>query len=217
MHIRDECQVPDSNVYLELTNHDSVYCLKIIGDSQGLMSTHTTESEEQLAFHGCRHLAGNPEARVLVGGLGMGFTLAAVLQTVDEQATVVVSELVPEVVEWNRGLLAHLAGWPLEDPRVEVHVGSVELLIKNTKYQWDAILLDCDNGPEALVHPNNDWLYSLQGLVAAYNRLSSNGVLALWAAKIYPNFLSQLSFAGFIAEIVELNNSILYIGRKAEC
>jgi len=218
MHIRDECLVPNSNICLELVVTDDEHLIKVEYGA-GLMSSLSTESEKQLAFHGCQHLVGNPSARVLVGGLGMGFTLAAALQTLDEQATVVVAELVPTIVKWNHGPLAHLAGRPLEDPRVELHIGGVELLIKNTKYQWDAILLDCDNGPEALVHPDNNWLYSSSGLTTMYKHLFNHGVLAVWADKALRqgyDFRESLLLAGFIVQIVELKDAILYIGRKAE-
>jgi len=214
----EKCLVPDSDICLELVVTDDEHLIKVEYGA-GLMSSSSTESEKQLGIYGCQHLVGNLSARVLIGGLGMGFTLAAALQTLDEQATVVVAELVPTIVKWNHGPLAHLAGKPLEDPRVIAHVGGVELLIKNTKYQWNAILLDCDNGPEALVHPNNSWLYSSNGLTTMCNQLFNRGVLAVWADKAPRqgyDFRESLLLAGFIVQIVELKDAILYIGRKAE-
>ena len=104
--------------------------------------------------------------RLLIGGLGMGFTLAAALQTVGPDAEVVVAELVPEVVEWNRTLIGAPAGHPLADPRSSVYVGDVADLIRQSAGGFDAILMDVDNGPEALVRRENDWLYSADGLRA---------------------------------------------------
>jgi spermidine synthase len=212
------CSVPNSDEYLELIITEAEYIIKV-GPTAGLMSSLSTESEKQLGIHGCKHLAGNSSARVLVAGLGMGFTLAAALQTLDEQATVVVSELVPEVVEWNRNVLGHLAGHPLADTRVEVKVGNVVSLIRTANLQWNAILLDCDNGPKALVHPSNDWLYSLSGLTIMYKQLFNRGVLAVWAGNtrdLSNDFRELLLLTGFIVQVVKLKDAVLYIGRKAE-
>ena len=207
------CRIPDSNNYLELRQDNSAHYIKVAGIDQNLMSDSNPESERQLALRGCRHLKGNRTARILIGGLGMGFTLAAVLQVVHKQATVVVAELVPGIVEWNRGPLAKLAGCPLEDTRVKVNIGDVKTMI-NSGELWDAIILDCDNGPEAMVHPDNDWLYSMEGLVAAYKRLFTGGVLAIWSNMAYPKFLDQLLSIGFEAEVISLKPEMLYIATK---
>jgi spermidine synthase len=139
--------------------------------------------------------AQNP--RVLIGGLGMGFTLAAALKTVGPAAQVVVAELVPEVVDWNRVLIGAPAGHPLKDPRVSVYIGDVADLIRQPADGFDAVLMDVDNGPEALVRRENDWLYSPPGLQAARAALRPRGVLAVWSATADRAFSTRLRQAGF--------------------
>jgi spermidine synthase len=134
---------------------------------------------------------------VLIGGLGMGFTLAAALETLGSAAEVVVAELVAEVVDWNRALIGAPAGHPLADPRSTVYVGDVADLIRQTAAGFDAILLDVDNGPEALVRKENDWLYSGEGLRAARRALRPGGVLAVWSASPDRGFNKRLQQAGF--------------------
>jgi spermidine synthase len=133
----------------------------------------------------------------LIGGLGMGFTLAAALAMSGPNAEVVVAELVPEVVTWNRTLIGALAGHPLADPRSKIYVGDVGDLIRREAGGFDAILLDVDNGPEALVRPANDWLYSRAGLQAARAALRPGGVLAVWSASPDRIFTKDLKQAGF--------------------
>ena len=153
---------------------------------------------------GCQHLAKHPGARVLIGGLGMGYSLRTALDILGEDAQVVVAELAPAVVEWNRGVLADLAGRPLDDGRAELRVADVIQLIKAAGAEYDAILLDIDNGAEAMVREGNNWLYSLPGLTAAHAALRRGGVLATWSAGPQPAFVKRLRRAGFEVDEVEV-------------
>ncbi|MGB5412471.1 MAG: hypothetical protein WBN09_13135, partial [Woeseiaceae bacterium] len=145
----------------------------------------------------CEKLGNNKNPRLLIGGLGMGFTLAAALKAVGPGAEVVVSELVPEVVEWNRTLIGAPAGNPLSDKRSKVIVGDVADIIRQEPAGFDAILMDVDNGPEGLVRRENDWLYSAAGLRATRAALRSNGVLTVWSSSPDRAFSKRLRQAGF--------------------
>lgn len=165
-----------------------------------LMNSRVHGSEDALAALGCGRLSGRARPRVLIGGLGMGYTLAAALAQLGEAAEVVVAELVPAVVAWNRGPLADLAGRPLDDPRVQVREQDVGLVMRAERAGFDAILLDVDNGPEGLTRQANDWLYGLEGLDAAYAALRPGGVLAVWSAGPEPAFAQRLRKIGFAVE-----------------
>jgi spermidine synthase len=134
----------------------------------------------------------------------MGFTLAAALRHVGDQAQVVVAEIVPAVVTWNRGPLGEPAGHPLQDPRVTVREGDVARILMAGQQAYDAILLDVDNGPEGLTRKENDWLYSMDGLNAAYAALRPQGVLAVWSAGPDQAFLQRLRKVGFEVEEVRV-------------
>lgn len=191
-------RVPGHGGELRCYRHDGAFQLWI--DRTELMSSRVHESEQMLAEVGCAHLAAKKAPRVLVGGLGMGFTLATVLKLAPADAVVVVVELVPEVVQWNRELFGHLAGNPLQDARVQVQVGDVfdtMTAAKAAKEHFDAILLDVDNGPEALVHPRNTRLYASAGLVAARDVLALGGVVAVWSSVEVPSFEGRMRGAGF--------------------
>jgi spermidine synthase len=164
-----------------------------------LMSSRAHGSEERLAEIVCAGL--RPEARVLIGGMGMGFTLKAALARLSKQATVVVAEIVPAVVEWNRGPLGPLAGRPLEDARVAVEVADVLKVMRGTKQRWDAILLDVDNGPEALTRKANHVLYGEQGLKQARSVLRPGGALAVWSSSPNDRFVRRLRKVGFTVEV----------------
>ncbi len=164
-----------------------------------LMSSEAHGSEEALAELACERISDRTSARVLIGGLGMGFTLGVALAHLPATARVVVAELVPAVIEWNRGPLAHLAQRPLEDPRVTVHTGDVAEMIR-TPHPFDAILLDVDNGPNGLTRKSNDGLYSGAGLAAAFCALRRGGVLGVWSVAPDRAFVSRLSVAGFEVE-----------------
>jgi spermidine synthase len=166
-----------------------------------LMSSRAHGSEEELAALACRDLP--PGARVLVGGLGLGYTLRATLDRLPADGRVAVAEIVPAVIEWNRGPLAALAGRPLDDPRVTVEAADVGQLVRRGP-RWDAILLDVDNGPVALTRKGNHGLYSQPGLMAARAALRPRGVLAVWSAAPDRRFVGRLRKAGFSAEAVDV-------------
>jgi len=162
-----------------------------------LMSSEDVDSSRALADLGCAHLDRGGQPRVLVGGLGMGYTLRAALDRTGPRAVVEIAELVPAVVEWNRDLLADLAGRPLEDSRVELHVGDVGELIRAARGRYDAVLLDVDNGPHAHAHAVNDRLYGRRGLQQAWNALRPGGALAVWSVADDRSFTVRLRQQGF--------------------
>lgn len=138
--------------------------------------------------------------KILIGGLGMGYTLSAALEQSAPDTCITVSELIPAVVKWNREHLGHLAGMPLDDPRVSVREEDVAKTIRKKKSAWDAILLDVDNGPEGLTMKANDRLYSTTGLKAAFQALRPGGVLAVWSSKADEAFTRRLKQCGFSAQ-----------------
>lgn len=167
-----------------------------------LMSSRVRGSEEALATLACQRLRGqNP--KMLIGGLGIGFTLGAARAALPVGATIIVAELVPTIVTWAKGPLAHLFGDNLTDPRVTVEVRDVHDVIVKASAQFDAILLDVDNGPDGLIHAANDRLYGNQGLRAARAALKPGGVLAIWSA--YPDkpFTDRLKKAGFAVDEIK--------------
>ncbi len=176
--------------------------LSIRADGNELMNNRVHDSEEVLAKLACERVSIRKGIRVLVGGLGMGFTLAETLRRVRKDAEVVVAELVPAVVEWNQKYLGHLAGFPLDDPRVRVQVGDVAELLRDARGQYDTILLDVDNGPEGFTRAANDWLYARSGLKHAYRALRPQGVLAVWSAGADRGFTQRLNETGFKVEEV---------------
>lgn len=164
-----------------------------------LMGSQAFDSEEALATLAI-HRLGAQRDRILIGGLGMGFTLGAALRALPAGATVVVAELVPQVVAWAKGPLAHLFANHLTDPRVRIEIGDVHDVIANGVDGFDAILLDVDNGPDGFMRDANDRLYCGWGLRSAYAALRANGVLAIWSA--YPDaaFVDRLRETGFVVE-----------------
>lgn len=199
-----EARVAADGKRLSLYRRDSEFSIRLGGGGGELMNSRSHGSEERLAELACARLAGHGEPHVLIGGLGMGFTLAAALRQLGATARLTVSELVPEVVAWNRGPLGELAGQPLLDPRVVVREGDVARMIMARPHVYDAILLDVDNGPEGLTHADNDWLYGCEGLSAAYAALRAGGVLAVWSAGRDPVFTGRLLKAGFEVEEVRV-------------
>lgn len=172
------------------------------GDTQ-LMVSWASRSEQALATLACQRVAMDG-CRMLIGGLGMGFTLGAALAALPGNANVVVAELVPKVVEWARGALSHLFGGALDDPRVVVNICDVHDVINGSPEQFDAILLDVDNGPDGLISPANDRLYCDWGLRTAYAALSPGGVLAIWSGYPQHGFADRLEDAGFLVEEVTM-------------
>ena len=189
--------IPGTGDELLLWQRGDEFSIRISGYVSELMNSRQYGSEEALATYACPAIAQRPGAQVLVGGLGMGFTLAAALRSVGPDATVTVAELVPEVVEWNRGPLGSAAGHPLDDPRTRVEVGDVAQVIRRQPAAFDAILLDVDNGPEGMTQEDNDWLYAPKGLAAIRAALRPAGVLAVWSVEAVPRFTTALNRAGF--------------------
>jgi spermidine synthase len=196
----DSAQIPGNGGEMRLYRREGDFSIRLAGRTGELMNSRTHGSEDALAEQGCAGLAGRDSPRVLIGGLGLGYTLAAALRHLGPQAEVVVAELVPAVVAWNRADLAVLAGRPLEDPRVQVYEGDVAKLIRTKKSAYDAILLDVDNGPEGLTRKGNDSLYSFDGLIDAYTALRTEGVLAVWSAGPDDRFAQRLRKVGFDVE-----------------
>ncbi|MGE3747519.1 MAG: spermidine synthase [Sphingomonadaceae bacterium] len=161
-----------------------------------LMGSEVGHTEQALATLACERLGGG-DACVLIGGLGMGFTLGAALAALPSDASVVVAELVPKVVMWARGPLAHLFESHLADPRVSVEIGDVHDAIIGSPDRFDAILLDVDNGPDCMIQLANDRLYCNWGLRAAHAALKPNGVLAIWSAYADAAFVARLEAAKF--------------------
>jgi spermidine synthase len=189
---------------LTLMRHTSEYVIK--ADGQILMSSRMHGSEEALATLGCADARTLTRPRVLIGGLGMGFTLRAALDCLPPDAIVRVTELIPSVVEWNRGPLAALAQQPLDDPRVRVEVDDVIHTMRANISSFDAILLDVDNGPSALTASANAGLYGEAGIAVARRSLKPGGVLAVWSAKDDDRFERRLRSAGFSVERNRVSN-----------
>jgi spermidine synthase len=173
----------------------------ILADGAILMSSRMHGSEEALATLACQRVRTLEQPTVLLGGLGMGFTLRATLDLLSPGATVVVSELVPAVVEWNLGPLGPLAGHPLKDKRVRVETGDVAVTLRSRPGQFDAVLLDVDNGPTAFTASNNSGLYDHRGIAAARAALKMDGVLAVWAAQDDRKFEKRLRHGRFDVQV----------------
>jgi spermidine synthase len=183
---------PDGT-WLELRHHDGEYVIR--ADGYDLMTSRMHGSEEAMMSLACPEPKSG--ARVLIGGLGMGYTLRATLDLLPEESSVVVVEIVPEVVGWNRGPMGDLADRPLDDSRTEVALGDVAKVIRDSEGRFDAILLDVDNGPDALTQRANGWLYSPSGLSATYRALRPKGALAVWSVGDEPTFERRLRAVGF--------------------
>ena len=190
-------KIPNDGGELKLTQHDGDFAIQLSGVHGELMASRRHSSEDALAELACAHLAGVESARVLVGGMGMGFTLAAALNTLSASAEVVVAELVPEIIEWNKGPLGECADRPLEDSRTRVYIGDVAELFIMRRPDYDAILLDVDNGPEAFTHDDNSNLYSLESLREIRDTLRPRGMLAVWSAWYDSRFSQKLKKVGF--------------------
>ena len=185
---------PDGNRF-ELRRHDGNYVIH--ADGYDLMTSYSHGSEDAMMSLACPRP--RADACILIGGLGMGYTLAATLDLMPPGGTVVVSELVPEVVEWNRGPLGPLAGHPLDDPRTNLVVGDVADVIRDSKSRFDAVLLDVDNRVDSFTMARNSWLYMPQGLAAAHRTLRPRGALAIWSVGTEGTFERRLRRAGFTA------------------
>ncbi len=196
----DTAAVPGEGGELRLYRRGDEYSIRANGFE--LMNSRVHGSEEELAERVCVRLSGRPTPRLLIGGLGMGFTLAAALPRLKGDARVEVVELVPAVVAWCRGPLAHVAGAALTDKRVTLHEADVRQLLHARPNYFDAIILDVDNGPAGLMRKENDWLYGRAGLRVACASLRPRGVLAVWSAAPDQAFVRRLQQVGFSVEAI---------------
>jgi spermidine synthase len=212
---------PDGTV-MKLIRRSDEYI--ILADGAILMSSRMHGSEEELATLGCQRVRTLEQPSVLIGGLGMGYTLRATLDVLSSDAMVVVAELVPAVVEWNRGPLGPLAGHPLMDDRVRVDTGDVAVALSSRPGQFDAVLLDVDNGPTAFTTSNNAGLYDHHGIAAARAALKLQGVLAVWAAQVDRKFEQRLRDGRFDVEVHRVRGRLkkggarhtIFLGQKLE-
>ena len=171
----------------------------IFAGTIGLMSSRQSGSEEAMAKIAAERIGDRPKARVLIGGLGMGFTLRRTLADFGPDAEIIVAELVPEIAgAWARGPLAEVHGLSLDDPRLSLRIGDVGAVMADGKF--DAILLDVDNGPEGLSRPGNDALYSHAGIARAKNALKPGGILAVWSVAPDAHFTKRLQQSGLKVE-----------------
>ncbi len=198
----DEVNVPGDGGIMKLYQRAFEFSISV--KNEELMNSRMHGSEDALAALACQRVAHRESPWILIGGLGMGFTLGAALANLGPSATVVVAELVSAVVQWNHTHLAELAGRPLDDPRVTVRESDVRLVIKEAKETYDAILLDVDNGPDGLTHEGNDRLYTHGGLAAAKAALKPGGILAVWSAERDQSFSKRLRGSGFKMEEVSV-------------
>ena len=200
LHI-DSAVVPGADVELRLMRRGDEFSM-MLGDNE-LMNSRLSGSEEALATLACKRIESNKRPDILIGGLGMGFTLRAALTVLGPEARIVVAELVPSVIAWARGPMAQLFGGSLIDPRASIREADAVDVIRSQASAFDAILLDVDNGPEALIRKENDSLYDAKGLKAIYRALRPRGVLAIWSSGPNPAFSKRLDDAGF--EVNEVN------------
>ena len=212
--------VGDDGTDLKLVRRGNEYI--ILANGRSLMSSRMHGSEEALATFGCRRARKLEEPDVLIGGLGMGFTLRATLDILPAGARAVVAELVPAVAEWNRGPLGPLAGWPLKDKRARVEITDVAAVLRSSVARFDAVLLDVDNGPSAFSAANNAGLYDDRGIAAAFAALKSGGVLAVWSAREDRKFEQRLRYGGFAVEVESVRGRLkkggprhtIFVGQK---
>ncbi|AIT80209.1 MULTISPECIES: spermidine synthase [Novosphingobium] len=194
-------QVPGGEL-LELYRHDRDFMI-VLGHNE-LMSTRKWGSEEALAVQAIERIGHVRQPHLLIGGYGMGFTLRAALRLLPADGRVTVVELVPEIIEWARGPMAELAAGCLDDPRVNLVQADVAPIIAGSEGEYDAILLDVDNGPDGLVRADNDVIYTSSGLRAAKAALAPGGVLAIWSAGADPAFTRRLQKARFDVDEVKV-------------
>ena len=198
----DTAQVPGGDGELRLMRRGAEFSIRL-GQNE-LMNSRLSGSEQALATIACDRIRARKRPRVLIGGLGMGFTLRAALAVLGTEARIIVAELVPPVVAWARGPLAEVFGDSLTDSRVRICEADVGHLIRGDRSTFDAILLDVDNGPEGLTRKANDALYGVEGLSAAHAALRPGGVLAVWSSGPHPNFTRRLRKIGFDVDEVRV-------------
>ena len=194
----DTAIVPGGEGSLRLMQRGAEFSIRL--DRYELMNSRLSGSEEVLAAIACDRIKSRKAPRVLIGGLGMGFTLRAALASLGPDASVTVAELVPAVIKWAGGPMIDVFGNSLADPRVSIREADVGELIRSSPSNFDAILLDVDNGPDGLTRKANDALYGLAGLRAARRALRTGGVLAIWSARPDPAFTLRLRTANFAVD-----------------
>lgn len=197
-------RVPGDDGEMRLYQRGSEFSIRV--DHYELMNSRGHGSEDALGTLAAERIRGRSRARLLVGGLGMGFTAAALLKDLENGGEVVVAELVPEVVVWNHGPLGAVAEHPLADPRLTVREADVAQVIRTERGAWDAILLDVDNGPAGMTTDANDWLYSLDGLRASFAALRPAGVFAVWSSGDDASFTKRMKQAGFVTEQIRVRD-----------
>jgi spermidine synthase len=197
---------------LRLMRRGTEYAIKL-GVNE-LMTSRLCGSEEALATLACAKIRARPRARVLIGGLGMGFTLRAALAAMGRDAKIIVAELVPAVIDWARGPLAEIFAGCLDDPRVELIETDVAAPIRAAAPPYDAILLDVDNGPEGMTQTANDRLYSQRGLATARAALRPGGVLAVWSSGPDRAFTQRLEASGYDVEQVRVRAGGVHGGAR---
>ncbi len=216
-----ETLTPDGGT-MALFEHDGSYAIRVNG--QGLMDSRATESERMLGELGTARVTHKPDARILIGGLGLGFTLKSVLESAHPKAIVHVAELMPEVIAWNRDHLSSLNGKLIDDPRVAIYTEDVFGMIMRSKSKYDSILLDIDNGPSPMVQGANDKLYGDMGVYAIAGALRPGGRAVIWSAAEDKSFAKRLHQAGFTVEEVRAKRYpgakraaiLLYVADKAK-
>ncbi|MDI1267241.1 MAG: spermidine synthase [bacterium] len=191
----DTARIPGTKDELRLKRRGKEFSI-MLGTNE-LMNSRLSGSEAALATLAAKKIEKVAKPHLLIGGLGMGFTLRAALGAVGSKAQIVVAELVPAVVSWARGPMAEIFGESLDDPRVAIREADVTEIIRAHRAKFDAILLDVDNGPEGLTRKANDALYNSSGLEAARNALRAGGVLAVWSSGPNPAFTKRLRSARF--------------------
>jgi len=196
----DRAKIPGHEGEVTLLKRGMEFSIRTAGTE--LMNSRIHGSEDALAKLTCSRIKRKSNVRILIGGLGMGYTLAAALEQSRPDTLIIVSELIPAVVRWNREHLGHLAGMPLDDPRVSVKEKDVIKTIMEKKSAWDAILLDVDNGPAGLVRTANNRLYDVPGLKTSFLALRPKGILAVWSSKAEEAFTRRLKQCGFKTETI---------------
>jgi len=190
---------------MRLLQRGEDFTIRVDGEHGELMHSSVHNSEDVLAELACKHVAGRENPHLLVGGLGMGFTLASALLHSGPDARISVAELMPAVVRWNRDHIGAIAGFPLNDERVDVIIQDVGKVMRSHKNHFDAIMLDVDNGPDGYTRDDNDNLYGLDGLETAFESLKPGGILTVWSADTDSNFTQRLMKIGFEVETKRVN------------
>jgi len=214
----EQITTPDGS-RLSLAEHDGTYAIRVNG--RELMSSRHSFSEEQLGVVACQPLRHAARARVLIGGLGLGFTLRAALSTLARDAQVVVAELLPEVVTWNRNPAYPLSSEALADPRTEVVIGDVARVIEQSEARFDALMLDADNQTTSMNTAGNTRLYQASGLAAVHRALKDGGTAVYWSAGEEPAFVDRFGKSGFEVEVQRVRrhpsskaSHFLLVGRR---